>query len=148
MRCWGAASVCLGIARAALDIAARYANERTAFDRPIGKFQGVSFKLADMAMSLRTAQLLVRDTNWRVDREFPSVSEATLAQVSMAKCYASDAAMRITSEAVQVLGGYGYVREYHVERMMRDAKVFQILDGSNEVQRILISRHVLNEARV
>lgn len=147
MRCWGAGSICLGIAGSALDIAARYANEREAFGRPIGKFQGVSFKIADMATGLRTAQLLVRDTNWRVDREFPSVSEATMAQVSMAKCYAADVAMRVTTEAVQVLGGYGYVREYHVERMMRDAKVFQILDGSNEVQRILVSRHVLNEAR-
>ena len=148
MRCWGAASICLGIARAALDVAARYANERAAFGKPIGKFQGISFKLADMAMGLRTAQLLVRDTNWRVDREFPSVSAATLSQVSMAKCYASDVAMRVTTEAVQVLGGYGYVREYHVERMMRDAKVFQILDGSNEVQRILVARHVLEEARM
>lgn len=146
MRCWGAASICLGITRAALDIAARYANERTAFGRPIGKFQGISFKLADMATDLRTAQLLVRDTNWRVDREFPNVSAATMAQVSMAKCYAADVAMRVTTEAVQVLGACGYVREYHVERMMRDAKVFQILDGSNEVQRIVLGRHVLREA--
>jgi alkylation response protein AidB-like acyl-CoA dehydrogenase len=146
MRCWGAGSICLGIAGAALDIAARYANQRTAFGRPIGKFQGISFKLADMATALRTAQLLVRDTNWRVDREFPDVSPATLAQVSMAKCYAADSAMKITTEAVQVLGGYGYVREYHVERMMRDAKVFQILDGSNEVQRIILGKHVLAAA--
>lgn len=146
MRCWGAGSICLGITRAALDVAARYANERTAFGRPIGKFQGISFKLADMATALRTAQLLVRDTNWRVDREFPNVSAATMAQVSMAKCYAADVAMRVTTEAVQVLGGYGYVRDYHVERMMRDAKVFQILDGSNEVQRIVLGRHVLREA--
>jgi alkylation response protein AidB-like acyl-CoA dehydrogenase len=146
MRCWGAGSICLGIARAALDVAARYANERTAFGRPIGKFQAISFKLADMATGLRTAQLLVRDTNWRVDREFPDVSSATLAQVSMAKCYAADVAMKVTMEAVQVLGGYGYVREYHVERMMRDAKVFQILDGSNEVQRIVLGRHVLASA--
>lgn len=146
MRCWGAGSICLGIAGAALDIAARYANERTAFGRSIGKFQGISFKLADMATGLRTAQLLVRDTNWRVDREFPDVSAATMAQVSMAKCYAADVAMRVTTEAVQVLGACGYVREYHVERMMRDAKVFQILDGSNEVQRIVLGRHVLREA--
>ena len=69
-----------------------------------------------------------------------------MAQVSMAKCYAADVAMRVTTEAVQVLGGYGYVRDYHVERMMRDAKVFQILDGSNEVQRIVLGRHVLREA--
>jgi acyl-CoA dehydrogenase len=146
MRCWGAGSICLGIAGAALDIAARYANERSAFGKPIGKFQGISFKLADMATGLRTAQLLVRDTNWRVDKEFPNVSSATMAQVSMAKCYAADVAMRVTMEAVQVLGGYGYVQDYHVERMMRDAKVFQILDGSNEVQRIILGRHVLKQA--
>jgi acyl-CoA dehydrogenase len=146
MRCWGAGSICLGIAGAALDIAARYANERSAFGKPIGKFQGISFKLADMATGLRTAELLVRDTNWRVDKEFPNVSSATMAQVSMAKCYAADVAMRITMEAVQILGGYGYVQDYHVERMMRDAKVFQILDGSNEVQRIILGRHVLKQA--
>lgn len=143
MRCWGAGSIALGIARAALDIAARYAGERTQFGRPIVKFQGIGFKLADMETAVRTATLLVRDTNWRVDQELPNVSDATMNQVSMAKCYAADTAMRVTTEAVQVLGGYGYMRDYHVERMMRDAKAFQILDGSNEIQRLLVGRHAV-----
>jgi alkylation response protein AidB-like acyl-CoA dehydrogenase len=144
MRCWGAASICLGIARAAHEIAAKYAGERNAFGRPIGRFQGVGFKIADNATVLRTAQLLVRDTNWRVDQEFPNVSDVTMAQVSMAKCYAADVAMRVTTEA-QVLGGYGYMRDAQVERMMRDAKAFQILDGSNEIQRLLVARHVIRQ---
>jgi len=96
-----------------------------------------------METAVRTATLLVRDTNWRVDQELPNVSDATMNQVSMAKCYAADTAMRVTTEAVQVLGGYGYMRDYHVERMMRDAKAFQILDGSNEIQRLLVGRHAV-----
>lgn len=143
MRCWGAGSICLGIARAALDIAARYANERKAFGQTIGRFEGISFKLADMATAVRSAELLVRDTNWRIDREFPSVGSRTLAQVSMAKCYAADTAMKVSMEAVQILGGYGYIQDYHVERLMRDAKAFQILDGSNEIQRLILGREVL-----
>lgn len=147
MRCWGAGSIALGIARAALDVAAAYANERQAFGQPIGRFEGVSFKLADMAVRVRTTELLVRDTNWRVDREFPSVSDATMTQVSMAKCHAADTAMAVTLEAVQILGGYGYMQDYVVERLMRDAKAFQILDGSNEIQRLIIGRHVLRAAQ-
>jgi alkylation response protein AidB-like acyl-CoA dehydrogenase len=147
MRCWGAGSIALGIGRAALDIAARYANERQAFGQSIGRFQGVGFKLADMALRLRTVELLVRDTNWRVDQEFPTVSDATMTQVSMAKCHAADTAMAVALDAVQVLGGYGYMQEYVVERLMRDAKAFQILDGSNEVQRLIIARHVLRNAQ-
>ena len=147
MRCWGAGSITLGIARAAHEISAKYAGERTAFGKKIGEFEGVGFKLADNAIALRSAQLLVRDTNWRVDAEFPAVSDATMTQVSMAKCYASDVAMRVTTEAVQVLGGYGYMGDYDVERMMRDAKAFQILDGSNEVQRLIIGRHIMRSFR-
>jgi acyl-CoA dehydrogenase len=144
MRCWGAAAIGTGLSRAALDIAARYANEREAFGRKIGKFQGVSFKLADMATSVRQSELLLRDTNWRVDQELPEVTEKTQAQVSMAKCHAADTAMKVTMEAVQILGGYGYMREYHVERMMRDAKAIQIFDGSNEIQRVIIGKYLLN----
>jgi alkylation response protein AidB-like acyl-CoA dehydrogenase len=147
MRCWGAGSIALGIARAACDIAARYANERSAFGQQIGRFEGVGFKLADMAMRLRTAQLLVRDTNWRVDEEFPAVTDETVTQVSMAKCHAADVAMANALESVQILGGYGYMQDYTVERLMRDAKAFQILDGSNEIQRLIIARHVLRNAR-
>lgn len=145
MRCWGAASISIGIARSAFEIAARYAAERQAFGKSIGKFQGVGFKLADMAAHLRSTQLLIRDTNHRVDQELPSVSANTMAQVSMSKYRASDTAMSVATEAVQILGGYGYMREYQVERMMRDAKAFQILDGSNEIQRLILSRDILRE---
>ena len=143
MRCWGAASICAGIARSAYEAAGAYAAEREAFGRPIGKFQGIGFKLADMATNLRTTQLLIRDTNYRVDRELPTVSAGTMAQVSMAKYRAADTAMSVSLEAVQILGGYGYMQEYGVERMMRDAKAFQILDGSNEIQRLILSRDIL-----
>ncbi len=144
MRCWGAAAIATGLARAALDAATHYANQREAFGRTIGKFQGVSFKLADMAIALRQSQLLLRDTNWRVDNELPDVTARTQAQVSMAKCHAADAAMRVTTEAVQILGGCGYMREYQVERMMRDAKAIQIFDGSNEIQRVIIGKYLLD----
>lgn len=146
MRCWGAAAIGTGLARAARDVAARYANEREAFGRKIGKFQGISFKLADMAIAVRQSELLLRDTNWRVDRELPNVSEQTQAQVSMAKAHAADTAMRVATEAVQIHGGYGYMREYQVERMMRDAKAIQIFDGSNEIQRVIIGKHLLDQA--
>lgn len=140
MRCWGAGAISLGIGRAAYDIAAQYANERQAFGQNIARFQGISFMLADMAIALRASQLLVRDTNWRVDQELPTVSYQTLAQVGMAKTMATDTAMKVTTDAVQILGGYGYMREYQVERMMRDAKAFQILDGSNQIQRHILGR--------
>ncbi len=143
MRCWGAAAITLGIGRAAYDIAAQYANERQAFGQSIARFQGIGFMLADMATSLRASQLLVRDTNWRVDRELPNVSYQTLSQVGMAKIQATDTAMKVTTDAVQILGGYGYMQDYHVERLMRDAKAFQILDGSNQIQRHILSREIV-----
>lgn len=146
MRCWGAAAIATGLARAALDVAAHYATEREAFGRKIGKFQGISFKLADMAMAVRQSELLLRDTNWRVDQELPNVTERTQTQVSMAKCHAADTAMKVSMEAVQILGGYGYMREYQVERMMRDAKAIQIFDGSNEIQRVIIGKYLLDNA--
>lgn len=146
MRCWGAGAIATGLARAALDVATRYANEREAFGRKIGKFQGIGFKLADMAMAVRQSELLLRDTNWRVDNELPQVTEKTQTQVSMAKCLAADTAMKVSTEAVQILGGYGYMREYQVERMMRDAKAIQIFDGSNEIQRVIIGQYLLKNA--
>lgn len=146
MRCWGAAAIGTGLARAALDVATRYASEREAFGRKIGKFQGISFKLADMAIAVRQSELLLRDTNWRVDRELPEVGEKTQTQVSMAKAHSADTAMRVSMEAVQILGGYGYMRDYQVERMMRDAKAIQIFDGSNEIQRVIIGKYLLDHA--
>jgi alkylation response protein AidB-like acyl-CoA dehydrogenase len=129
----------LGIAQGAFDIAARYASERRQFGKPIGEFQGVAFMLADMAMQLEAARLLVYKALALCDANDPRMTYFS----SVAKCFASDAAMRITTDAVQVLGGYGYVREYPVERLMRDAKITQIYEGTNQIQRVVIARELL-----
>ncbi len=129
----------VGIAQGALDEAARYATERRQFGRPIAEFQGVSFMLADMAMQLEAARLLVYRALSLCDAGDPRMTRWS----AMAKCFASDAAMRITTDAVQVLGGYGYVREYPVERLMRDAKITQIYEGTNQIQRVVVARELL-----
>lgn len=143
MRSWGAASIALGIAQSALDYAVAYAKERKQFNKRIGDFQAIRFMLADCAMELEAARCLVRETNRRVDIESPNVSYPTMAMVSMAKCKATDVAMKVTTDAVQVYGGYGYTKDYPVEKLMRDAKVFQILDGSNQVQRMIIGSNLM-----
>ncbi|MCI0637056.1 MAG: acyl-CoA dehydrogenase family protein [Actinobacteria bacterium] len=133
------AAQALGIAQGALDVAARYANERQQFGRSIAEFQGVSFMLADMASHLEAARLLVYKALALCD-----AGDARMTYFSsIAKCFASDAAMRITTDAVQVLGGYGYMREYPVERFMRDAKITQIYEGTNQIQRVVIARELL-----
>jgi alkylation response protein AidB-like acyl-CoA dehydrogenase len=133
------AAQALGIAQGALDVAARYANERQQFGKPIAEFQGVSFMLADMASHLEAARLLVYKALALCD-----AGDARMTYFSsIAKCFASDAAMRITTDAVQVLGGYGYMREYPVERFMRDAKITQIYEGTNQIQRVVIARELL-----
>jgi alkylation response protein AidB-like acyl-CoA dehydrogenase len=129
----------LGIAQGAFDFAARYASEREQFGRPIAEFQGVGFMLADMAMQLEAARMLVYKALTLCDAGDPRMTYFS----SVAKCFASDAAMRITTDAVQVLGGYGYVREYPVERLMRDAKITQIYEGTNQIQRVVISREIV-----
>ncbi|HSD49729.1 MAG TPA: acyl-CoA dehydrogenase family protein [Actinomycetota bacterium] len=129
----------LGIAQGALDAAASYAAERRQFGRPVAEFQGVSFMLADMAMQLEASRLLVYKALALCDADDPRMTKWS----AMAKCFASDAAMRITTDAVQVLGGYGYVREYPVERLMRDAKITQIYEGTNQIQRVVIARELL-----
>jgi alkylation response protein AidB-like acyl-CoA dehydrogenase len=144
MRCWGAASIALGIAQGALDYTVRYAKERVQFGRPISEFQGIQFMLADMEMMIEAARSLIYRTNAQVDREGEQVSVRTMSLVSMAKCFASDVAMKVTTDAVQILGGYGVSKEYPVQRMMRDAKCVQIFDGSNQIQRIIISKNLLN----
>jgi alkylation response protein AidB-like acyl-CoA dehydrogenase len=133
------AAQALGIAQGALDFAARYATERQQFGRPISEFQGVSFMLADMAMQLEAARMLVYKSLALCDAGDPRMTYFS----SVAKCFASDAAMRITTDAVQILGGYGYVREYPVERFMRDAKITQIYEGTNQIQRVVIARELL-----
>src|SRR5882672_582735 len=126
----------VGIAQAALDAAVGYARERRQFDRPIAEFQGIQFMLADMAMSVHASRLLVHHAAALVDRG----ATGTALESSMAKCFAADAAMRVAIDAVQVFGGYGYTREYPVERFMRDAKITQIYEGTNQIQRVVIAR--------
>ncbi len=129
----------LGIAQGAFDVAARYATERQQFGKPIAEQEGLQFMLADMAMDIEASRMLVYRAASLVDAKDPQMSY----MASVAKCFASDAAMRVTTDAVQVLGGYGYVREYPVERMMRDAKITQIYEGTNQIQRVVIARHIL-----
>ncbi|HWC32364.1 MAG TPA: acyl-CoA dehydrogenase family protein [Actinomycetota bacterium] len=129
----------LGIAQGAFDVAARYAGEREQFGKKIGDFQGLQFLLADMAMEVEAARLLVYRAASACDAQDPKLTYLA----SVAKCYAGDAAMKVTTDAVQVLGGYGYMREYGVERMMRDAKITQIYEGTNQIQRLVIARQVL-----
>lgn len=134
----GAAAQAVGIAQGATDYAVQYAKERTAFGKPILELQGLQFKLADMQTRTAAARELLYKACTKMDR-----GESDKAMYSsMAKLFASDTAMYVTVEAVQVLGGYGYVTEYPVERMMRDAKITQIYEGTNEVQRVVIARQL------
>ncbi|HWV88122.1 MAG TPA: acyl-CoA dehydrogenase family protein [Capillimicrobium sp.] len=134
----GAAAQAVGIAQGATDYAARYASERVAFGAPINELQAIQFKLADMETGTAAARELLYKACALADRE--PVPADLGKWTSMAKLFASDNAMRVTVEAVQVLGGYGYVTEYPVERMMRDAKITQIYEGTNEIQRVVIAR--------
>jgi len=134
----GIAAQALGIAAGAYELAVAYSQQRTTFGKPISQHQAIAFKLADMATEIEAARLMVYRAAWMKDNgmEYTSAS-------AMAKLYASEVAMRHTVEAVQIHGGYGFVKEYHVERLMRDAKITQIYEGTSEVQRIVISRSIL-----
>jgi alkylation response protein AidB-like acyl-CoA dehydrogenase len=134
----GIASQALGIASGAYELALKYSKERKAFGKEISQHQAIQFKLADMATRIEAARLLCLKAAWLKDQH----ADYSLAS-AMAKVFASETAMWVTTEAVQIHGGYGYVREYHVERMMRDAKITQIYEGTSEVQRIVISRGIL-----
>ncbi len=134
----GIAAQALGIAAGAYELAVKYAKEREAFGKPIGQHQAIAFKLADMATEIEAARLLVYRSAIMKDQGLDYTTAA-----SMAKLFASEVAMRHTVEAVQVHGGYGYVKEYHVERLLRDAKITQIYEGTSEMQRVVISRSVL-----
>jgi alkylation response protein AidB-like acyl-CoA dehydrogenase len=129
----------VGIAQGALDFAVGYVKERKQFGKEIAQFQGVQFMLADMAMKLETARQMVYVAAAKSERDDPDLSFFGAA----AKCYASDAAMEITTDAVQLLGGYGYTKDFPVERMMRDAKITQIYEGTNQIQRLVIARQLL-----
>ncbi|WNC14569.1 acyl-CoA dehydrogenase [Brevibacillus brevis] len=135
----GIAAQALGIAEAAVGYATEYAKERKQFGQPIGKQQAVAFKLADMATKAEAARLLVYQAAW-----LRSQGKACGLQASMAKRFATDTAMELATEAVQIFGGYGYTRDYPVERLFRDAKVTQIYEGTNEIQRIVIAKHLLS----
>jgi acyl-CoA dehydrogenase len=132
----GAAAV--GVGRAAMEAALQYAKERQQFGKAIAFFQAIQFKLADMAIKLEAARLLVWQAAWLADQGRRNSYESAIA-----KCFAADAAMQITTEAVQVFGGYGYIKEYPVEKYMRDAKLLQIYEGTSEIQRVVIARWML-----
>lgn len=128
----------VGIGQGALDYATQYANERIQFRKPIASFQAIQFMIADMATQIEAARALVYQAAAQIDARLEEAGKLS----AMAKLYASDVAMRVTTDAVQILGGYGYMRDYPVERMMRDAKVTQILEGPNQLQRLAIANHL------
>jgi alkylation response protein AidB-like acyl-CoA dehydrogenase len=134
----GIAAQALGIAGGAYELALAYSKEREAFGKPINQHQGVSFKLAQMATDIEAAKLMVYRAAWLKDEGLPYNTAS-----AMAKLFASEVAMKTTIEAVQIHGGYGFVKEYHVERLMRDAKITQIYEGTSEIQQIVISRSVI-----
>src|SRR5579863_5204778 len=135
-------AVAVGVAQAAFDVACNYAREREQFGHPIGAFQGIQFLLADMAMKIEASRLLVYEAAYKLD-----TGQSAGMYASMAKCFATDTAMEVTTNAVQVLGGAGYVRDYPVERYMRAVKVAQIFEGTNQIQRVVISRTLLGNVR-
>jgi acyl-CoA dehydrogenase len=133
----GTAAGAVGVAQAAFDYAVEYAKERMTFDMPIAMHQGVNFLIADMAAEIEAARLLVWQAAWLQDQGH----RATL-QSSFAKRFAADTAMKVTTDAVQVFGGYGYIKEYPVEKLMRDAKLFQIYEGTSQIQRLVIAKEI------
>lgn len=139
----GVAAQAVGIAQRALDEAAHYARVRKQFNRPIASFQGLQFKLADMAIQVEAARALVYSTARAIDAGAKDTSKAS----AICKTFASDTAMKVTTDAVQMFGGYGYMKEYPVEKLMRDAKITQIYEGTNEVQRGVIASRLLKENR-
>ena len=134
----GIASQALGIAQASLDASVNYSKERIQFSKPISSNQAIQFKLADMAMEIEAARLLIHKAAWMKDlnKNFGHLA-------SMAKVYASEVAMRASTNCVQIHGGYGYIKETGVERLMRDAKITQIYEGTSEIQRVVIARSIL-----
>ncbi len=133
----GTAAGAVGVAQAAYELAVDYAKQRVTFDVPIAMHQGVSFMVADMATEIEAARLLTWQAAWMLDRE----TRATLYS-SFAKRFAADTAMKVTTDAVQVFGGYGYMKEYPVEKLMRDAKLFQIYEGTSQIQRLVIAKEI------
>ena len=136
-------AIATGVAQAAFETATNYARERQQFGQTIGTFQAIQMMLADMAMKIEAARLLVYEAAYKLD-----TGQSAGMYASMAKCFATDTAMEVTTNAVQVLGGAGYVRDYPVERYMRDVKVTQIFEGTNQIQRVVIARALLGNVRM
>jgi acyl-CoA dehydrogenase len=134
----GAAALATGVARRALELATEYAKGRVQFGKPISEQQAIQFMLADMATAVEASRLLTWQAAWLVDEGQPHSKES-----AMAKCFAGDTAMRVTTDAVQIMGGYGYCRDYPAEKLMRDAKLLQIYEGTNQIQRLVTARYQL-----
>ncbi|MBC7107131.1 MAG: acyl-CoA dehydrogenase family protein, partial [Firmicutes bacterium] len=134
----GVGATAVGVARRALEEAIKYAKQRVQFGQPIAANQAIQFMLADMAMKVEAARALVWKACWMLDQGLPATKES-----AMSKCFAADVAMSVTTDAVQIFGGYGYMREYPVEKLMRDAKILQIYEGTNQIQRLVIGRELL-----
>jgi alkylation response protein AidB-like acyl-CoA dehydrogenase len=135
------AAASLGGAQKAYEIAKSYSKERSAFGKPISKFQSIEFKLADMATQLEAARLFLRSAAWKLDNAKP---DATVS-VAMAKRLVTDVSFEVSNTALQILGGYGYLEEYGIEKIVRDLRVHQILEGTNEIMRVIIARAILSE---
>jgi len=127
----------VGVARAALEHCLEYASQRQQFGKPIREFQAIQFMIADMAKEIQAARLLAWQSAWMLD-----AGERNTLVSSYAKCFAADTAMKVTTDAVQVFGGYGYIKDYPVEKLMRDAKLIQIYEGTSEIQRLVIAREL------
>ena len=138
------ASCSLGAAQSALDKAVRYLQERRAFGKPLAGFQALQFKLADMETGLQAARTLLRQAAWKLDEEAPDATKFC----AMAKQFTTDIAFKVANDALQLHGGYGYLSEYGIEKIVRDLRVHQILEGTNEIMRLIVSRHLLDEARI
>jgi alkylation response protein AidB-like acyl-CoA dehydrogenase len=138
----GIAAIATGVAQRALDEAAKFANIRTQFGQPIGRFQGISFTLSDMGARVAASRLMTRYAAWLADRDLPVSKDS-----AFSKYFSSDAAMQNAIDAIQIFGGYGYIQEYPVEKLMRDAKLLQIYEGTNQVQRLVAGNAILKESR-
>ncbi|RLJ04916.1 MAG: acyl-CoA dehydrogenase, partial [Candidatus Aenigmatarchaeota archaeon] len=139
----GVAAQAVGIAQGALDLTINYAKERKQFGRSISSFQGIQFMLAEMATEIEAARALVYSTAKMIDSGNTKVAKES----AMAKMYASDVAMRVTTDCVQIYGGYGYMKDYPIEKYMRDAKITQIYEGTNQIQRDIIAANLIKESR-
>jgi len=136
----GVAAQAVGISQAALEASAQYANTRVQFNQPIGRFQAIQWKIADMATAIAAARALTYRAAWLKESRRPHSAEA-----AMAKVYASEMSTRVTSAAIQVFGGYGYCQDYPAERLLRDARITELYEGTSEVQRLVIARKILSE---